>query len=221
MIKIDVSDKIKAVCPGFSFAAIECDVQNTEYDRELWNEIDLLSSELKATYKMGDIKNRPTILATREVYKKLGKEPNRYRPSGEALTRRIIRGMELYQISTLVDIINLFSLKSGYSIGGFDADKIEGDLVLGVGEAEEEFEAIGRGLLNIENLPVYRDSVGGIGTPTSDEERTKISLDTKRLLMIINGYSGFEGLSETVDYSVKMLEKYASATNVEVWLYHP
>lgn len=144
-------------------------------------------------------------METREVYKKLGKDPNRYRPSAEALLRRIVRGIPLYQINTLVDLINLVSMKTGYSIGGFDADKIEGDLVLGVGKAGEKFEAIGRGLLNIEGLPVYRDNVGGIGTPTSDEERTKITLETTNLLMIINGYSGKSGLEEATEYAKRLL----------------
>lgn len=79
----------------------------------------------------------------------------------------------------------------GYSIGGFDADKIVGDaLVLGIGKAGEPYEGIGRGELNIEGMPVYRDAVGGIGTPTSDNERTKLELGTTHLLTIINGYSG-------------------------------
>ena len=64
----------------------------------------------------------------------------------------------------------------------------------GVGREGEIYHGIGRGELNIAGLPVYRDAVGGVGTPTSDEERTKIGLDTTHLLMIINGYSGLEGL---------------------------
>lgn len=119
----------------------------------------------------------------------------RYRPSAEALRRRLMRGIALYQIDTLVDLINLVSLRTGYSIGGFDADKIQGtDLKLGVGRAEEPFEGIGRGVLNIEGLPVYRDAVGGISTPTSDNERTKMDLGTQHILAIVNGYSGQEGL---------------------------
>ncbi len=102
-------------------------------------------------------------------------------------------------------------MKSGYSIGGFDADKIEGDLVLGVGKADEKFEAIGRGLLNIEGLPVYRDNIGGIGTPTSDEERTKITLETTNLLMIINGYSGKERLPEVTEYAKGLLSSFCEA----------
>ena len=86
-----------------------------------------------------------------------------------------MRGIPLYQIDTLVDLINLVSLRTGHSIGGFDTDKIQGThLELGIGKAGEPFEGIGRGVLNIEGLPVYRDSFGGIGTPTSDHERTKM-----------------------------------------------
>ena len=152
------------------------------------------------------------IQATREAYKRCGKDPSRYRPSAEALCRRILKGSPLYQIDTLVDLINVVSIASGYSIGGFDADKIEGDtLTLGIGRAGEPYEGIGRGELNIEGMPVYRDARGGIGTPTSDNERTKLTLQTTRLLTIINGYSGEEGLREAGDYMQELLRRYAGS----------
>ena len=140
-------------------------------------------------------------MATRNLYKALGKDPNRYRVSSEALCRRVVKGMDLYRIDTLVDLINLVSMVSGYAIGGFDADKIVGDNVtLGVGEQDEKFEGIGRGLLNIEGLPVYRDAIGGIGTPTSDEERTKITLATTHLQMQINAFAKEMPLDATIDW---------------------
>ena len=83
----------------------------------------------------------------------------------------------------------------------------------------KKFEGIGRGLLNIAGLPVYRDEVGGIGTPTSDEVRTSISPETKNILVIINGYSGLEGLQEAIDYTVDLLKKYAEATSVTSAIY--
>lgn len=215
MRNIIISNQIATVCPEFHVAAIACEVRNSPYNAGLWEEIDAFYTHFASTHKMVEINQRPAIYATRQIYKKLGKDPNRYRPSAEALCRRILKGQELYRINTLVDLINLVSLKTGYSIGGFDNTKIQGDLILGVGEAGEKFEAIGRGLLNIEGLPVYRDEVGGIGTPTSDEERTKITSDTTHLLMLINGYSGKEGLQEAVDYSVELLKKYAEARNIE------
>ena len=116
------------------------------------------------------------------------------------------------------DIINLVSIRSGYSIGGFDADKIVGGLELGVGKEGEIYHGIGRGELNIAGLPVYRDGVAGVGTPTSDEERTKIEMSTTSLLMILNGYSGKEGLLEAGGYSVDLLKRYVSAVNVEAEL---
>ena len=104
-------------------------------------------------------------------------------------------------------------MRTGYSIGGFDADKIQGtDLCLGVGHAEEPFEGIGRGVLNIEGLPVFRDAVGGIGTPTSDNERTKMDVGTRHILAIINGYDGnLERLQEAALMTQELLQKYASS----------
>ena len=191
MYNITVSEEIKRACPVFKGAAVYAEVTNTTFCKELWDEINAFTHELTATTQADDIKLQPAIAATREVYKRCGKDPSRYRPSAEALRRRLMRGLELYRIDTLVDLINLVSLRTGYSIGGFDADKIQGNsLELGIGRAEEPFEGIGRGVLNIEGLPVYRDSAGGIGTPTSDNERTKMGLETRHILAIVNGYSG-------------------------------
>lgn len=215
-MNISVSEQIYQACPRLRLGIISCDVVNTPSDEALWEEIAAEEESLRLSMRMEEIARRIPIYETRQAYKKLGKDPNRYRPSAEALCRRILKGYPLYKIDTLVDLINLVSIRTGYSIGGFDAGKIKGDLILGVGQADELFNGIGRGPLNIEGLPVYRDEQGGIGTPTSDEERTKIDLSTTKLLMIINGYSGEEGLMEAVAYAKDLLEKYATARNIQI-----
>ena len=215
-MNISVSEQIYQACPRLRLGIISCDVVNTPSDEALWEEIASEEESLRLSMRMEEIARRIPIYETRQAYKKLGKDPNRYRPSAEALCRRILKGYPLYKIDTLVDLINLVSIHTGYSIGGFDAGKIKGDLILGVGQADELFNGIGRGPLNIEGLPVYRDEQGGIGTPTSDEERTKIDLSTTKLLMIINGYSGEEGLMEAVVYAKDLLEKYATARNIQI-----
>ena len=189
-MKIEISPKIHEACPQLALAIIRCEVKNSVTSQDLWTEMEAEIEKFRATHLLEDINKRPQIAETRKIYKALGKDPNRYRPSAEALCRRIVRGIPIYQVSTLVDIINLVSIRSGFSIGGFDIEKIQGNIVLGVGTANDEFEAIGRGLLNVEGLPLYRDERGGIGTPTSDNDRTKISENTTNLLMIINGYNG-------------------------------
>lgn len=221
MIHVSISEEIAKACPDLHVAVVECDVVNTVSDEQLWKEITEVETHIRTTCKLEDINKFPPIQATRQAYKRLGKDPNRYRPSAEALRRHILRELPLYKIDTLVDIINLLSIQSGYSIGGFDAGKIDGDLVLGVGREGEIYHGIGRGELNIAGLPVYRDNQGGVGTPTSDEERTKIDMNTGKLLMIINGYSGKDGLQEALTYGVSLLTRYVSTTNLEMELITP
>lgn len=215
MYTITVSKEIKEACPVFVGAAVYATVKNSTYNKGLWEEINVFTRELTSTAQLEDIKKQPVIVATREAYKRCGKDPGRYRPSAEALRRRLMRGIELYQIDTLVDLINLVSLRTGHSIGGFDADKIQGThLELGIGKVDEPFEGIGRGELNIGGLPVYRDAIGGIGTPTSDNERTKMGLETTHILAIVNGYNGTEGLKEAAEMIEDLLEKYGEADEV-------
>ena len=217
-IKFDkeFTDKIS----NFRVLKVEAEVVNAPTPDELWQEIQNVGNEIRTSLQLADINKRPAISGTRKAYKALGKDPNRYRPSAEALCRRLVKEMELYRIDILVDLINLISIKSGYSIGGFDIDKISGNTItLGVGHKEDIYEAIGRGTLNIEGLPVYRDTIGGIGTPTSDVDRTKLTIGTKRLLMTINIYETEMPIEDVKQLTIGLLEKYANATNIKTSLY--
>lgn len=220
-MNIIVSEEIEKVCPGFVGAAVEADVVNSEYNAELWAEINDLGEKYKAEYTTETVKTISGIEATRRVYRACGKDPSRYRPAAEALIRRMLQGKELYQIDTLVDLINLASIAFGYSIGGFDADKFVGDtLTLGIGREGEPYEGIGRGMLNIAGLPVYRDAEGGVGTPTSDNERTKIELSTRHVLVLVNGYDGNEvQVKANAEYIIRLFEKYAQGKNCAFSIY--
>jgi len=214
MKKITIPPPILEAAPKYRIMALTCSLCNTDLDEALWQEIEAETELFRQRYVVEDINKLPGIYEMRQLYKKLGKDPNRYRPSAEALCRRILKDKSLYRINTLVDIINLISIHTGYSIGGFDYEKISGDLKLGVGEAGEKFEAIGRGFLNIDGLPVYRDELGGIGTPTSDEERTKIDLGTRKLLMIINSSDGDDGFQDALNLTKRLLFKYVNANDL-------
>ena len=133
------------------------------------------------------IKQWPSIREARRVYKALGKDPSRYRPSAEALLRRVVSGKSLYRINNAVDLLNLVSLESGYSIGGYDADRISGGIRLQRGGIEP-YEAIGRGALNVEALPVLYDDQGPFGSPTSDSVRTMVRSETRRFLWVVFGF---------------------------------
>ena len=222
-MEIIVSKEIETVCPTFVGACVEAQVVNTPYCQELWDEIHEWRKKYKATLTTESLKEMSGIAATRKVYRACGKDPSRYRPASEALIRRMLQGKALYQIDTLVDLVNLASIAYGYSIGGFDADKFEGNtLTLGVGKAGEPYEGIGRGTINIEGLPVYRDQIGGVGTPTSDNERTKMELKTTHLVVLINGYDGSEDqVRANAEFIQTLLRKYCQSDGGHYFLYHP
>ena len=211
-----IDKRIVDVRPGMRVGLIRANVQNTPTGDELWQELELAARDVVSRYELLEINKRPAVAATRRVYKHFGKDPNRYRVASEALCRRLIRGLGIYRLTTLVDLINLVSIRSGYPISALDADKLEGDsLSLGIGEEGEYYEGIGRGQLNIAGMPVYRDAKGGVATPTSDEERTKITELTTRVQININGYAEEMPMAECVDWVVALLKKYAMATDIE------
>jgi len=219
--KVIVSDEIAEVCPEFVGACLEAYVVNSPYSEPLWKEIHELEEQLRQQLTTESVKELPSIAATRAIYKKCGKDPSRYRPASEQLIRRMLQGKELYQIDTLVDLINLASIAYGYSIGGFDADKFMGNtLTLGIGREGEPYEGIGRGMLNIAGLPVYRDAQGGVGTPTSDNERTKITMQTTHLVVLINGYDGNEQrVVDNACYIQQLLRQYAQSDGGTITVY--
>lgn len=220
-MEVIVSKEIEVVCPNFVGACVEAKVKNTPYCQPLWDEIHLLGEKFRAELTTDSLKEMSGIAATRRVYRACGKDPSRYRPASEALIRRMLQGKALYQIDTLVDLINLASIAYGYSIGGFDADKFVGDtLTLGVGKKGEPYEGIGRGAINIEGLPVYRDAEGGVGTPTSDNERTKIDLNTTHLVVLINGYDGNEeNVRQNAAFIQSLVKKYCESDGGNYFIY--
>ena len=220
-MKVVVSQEIEQICPEFVGACVEADVVNTPYSDALWQEIETLCDKLRQELTTETLKEITSIAATRRVYKACGKDPSRYRPASEALIRRTLQGKALYQRDTLVDLVNLASIAFGYSIGGFDADRFVGDtLTLGIGREGEPYEGIGRGMINIHGLPVYRDAEGGVGTPTSDHERTKMTLDTRHLVVLINGYDGNEQrVRENAEYIQELLRRYAESNGGTYYIY--
>jgi DNA/RNA-binding domain of Phe-tRNA-synthetase-like protein len=215
MIEVSVRPEIKELFPEALYGIIYCEVQNSSFNSDLWQEIKIIEEEIKHKYTLDSIREQINISTTRIAYKAFGGDPNRYRPSADSLYRRIVKGNGLYQINTLVDVINMISLKTGYSIGGFDLEKVEGKVELGIGRKNEAYEGIGRGELNIEGLQVLRDEQGPIGTPTSDHVRTSVQLEIRLFYMHINAYSGLNNLQQAISLAEETLRRFVSAKNIE------
>ena len=160
----------------------------------------------------------PAIAAARRAFKALGKDPSRYRVSSEALMRRLAQDKVLYRINTVVDTNNLVSLHTGLSAGTYRVEALAAPLVLRKGGAGETYEAIGRGPFNLESLPVLADARGPFGSPTSDSERSMITLDAEQVLMVLYAFGNGSGLARALEFAADCLTSYCDAREVETAL---
>ena len=216
--EISIHPALKARAPNLVLGCISARVSIEKYNEALWREIDNHLAHLTTTIKPEQINSIPQIAAMRQAYKALGKDPSRYRGSAEALLRRVLSGKGLYQINSVVDINNLVSLESLNPAGTYDLEKITPPIELRIGAAGESYNGIGKDLINIESLPVFADATGPFGSPTSDSERAMVSLETRRVLMVVFSFNGSEGLERWVQRASELLLRYSSGEEIETFL---
>ena len=123
--------------------------------------------------------------AVRTMYKRVGLDPTKTRPSSEALLRRVRKGDELPRINSLVDVINWCSLETRLPFGLYDADRIEGDVVLRLGRDGEGYAGIRKDTVHVAGRLTLADALGPFGNPTSDSARTMVTTSTTRALVVI------------------------------------
>lgn len=199
---------------------IRCKVKVEESSKELLQEIDDFSKKLQDTIqKVPDIPKREQIAVTRRAYRAFGKEPSRYRSSAEAMCRRIVQGKGLYHINNVVDCGNLFSIKTGYSLGIYDAEKVGEKLIWRVAPEGTCYKGIGKDEINVEFLPVLEDEKGPFGNPTSDSVRTRVTEETREILAVVFGFAETTGGIETeVTELFEMFQKYCYTGDGDLWV---
>src|SRR5712691_2487842 len=183
-------------------------------DAALQAEADAYAEQLRHRYggvKSGDV---PGTADARALYKALGLDPTKTRPSSEALLRRVLKGEALYRINTLVDAMNLCSLRSQLPFGLYDLDRIEPPVVLRKGSPGESYEGIRKAAVNVEGRPVLADARGAFGNPTSDSARTMVTLQTRAALVTVYAPSSFNEarLAEILKETEATLTRYCGGT---------
>src|SRR6185436_6715464 len=150
----------------------------------------------------------------RALYKALGLDPTKTRPSSEALLRRVLKGEALYRINTLVDAMNLCSLRAQLPFGLYDLDRVEPPVVLRKGQAGESYEGIRKAEVNVDGRPVLADARGAFGNPTSDSARTMVTLDTRAALVTVYAPASFveARLADVLKDTETTLTRYCGGT---------
>ncbi len=181
-----------------------------ERDDALQAEVDGACRELKSRYGDGKSAEVPGAADARALYKALGLDPTKTRPSSEALLRRALKGEPLYRINTLVDALNLCSLRAQLPFGLYDRDKLVPPIVLRRGGAGESYEGIRKGPVHVEARPVLADAAGPFGNPTSDSARTMITLEARSALIVVYAPAAYSlaRLGEVLDASAATLVRF-------------
>jgi DNA/RNA-binding domain of Phe-tRNA-synthetase-like protein/ureidoglycolate hydrolase len=175
----DLVGKLRIACLAFDRLTVG------ESPAALGEEGDRLAQDLVRQYGQEAPGDVAALKPVRDLYKGLGIDPTKTRPSSEALLRRVLAGKPLYRINSLVDALNLCSLRTLVPFGAYDRARIAGPLVVRTGHAGEGYEGIGRGRISVEGRPVLADREGAFGNPTADSLRTRIVPGTTRALVVL------------------------------------
>jgi DNA/RNA-binding domain of Phe-tRNA-synthetase-like protein len=123
--------------------------------------------------------------AVRMMYRRIGLDPTKNRPSSEALARRVRRGESLPRVNSLVDVCNWCSLELGVPYGLYDADRLRGEIELRLGRPGEEYAGIRKDVVHVDGRMTLADGEGPFGNPTSDSARTMVTTGTSSALAVI------------------------------------
>ena len=123
--------------------------------------------------------------AVRTMYKRVGIDPTKTRPSNEALLRRVRKGDTIPRINSLVDIVNWCSLEFQLPYGLYDLSKINGPVTIRLGADGESYPGIRKDDVNVSGRITVADATGAFGNPTSDSARTMVTTATTDALVVI------------------------------------
>jgi DNA/RNA-binding domain of Phe-tRNA-synthetase-like protein len=185
------------------------DIHNEKENERIEQLREAVYQEVKTKHNIETLKDNPTVRAFRDFYWKLGIDPTKTRPSGEALLRRVLHGDELPRISAVVDAYNLASTKTILPISGFDVDLLNQPFHVRFAKNGETFTGIGmdKPITLTEQMLVLADQKQVLCIyPYRDTDLTKITMQTRNAMIIVYGVPGIDeqvlkGAAETtLDY---------------------
>jgi DNA/RNA-binding domain of Phe-tRNA-synthetase-like protein len=160
------------------------DVDPTVASPAFERDLEALCSRLRGAYRnpaSAGQRNAPV----RTLYRAVGIDPTKHRPSSEALLRRVLTGKTLYRVNSVVDAANLWSLGAALPVGLYDADHLAGEIRARLGGAGEGYVGIGKGRINLEHRLMLCDEAGPFGNPSSDSWRARVRDETRRIFFVI------------------------------------
>ena len=151
----------------------------------LRNELVGVAGRLAQHLTVESLAQDQTARAVRAMFRDWGLDPSKYRPSSEALLRRIAQGKGISFVSNVVDIVNLGSIETGWPYGCYDRGRVSAPVEFRLGLPGETYHGIGRRVWHLAGRPVLADAEGPFGSPISDSTRTMVTEETRSLAVVI------------------------------------
>jgi DNA/RNA-binding domain of Phe-tRNA-synthetase-like protein len=209
--------QIRIELPGVRLGVVEADgVSVVLVDAGLAQLMDEVCDRKRREFTVETLAEAEEIRAVRAMFRGWGMDASKYRPSSEALLRRVVQGKGLYRVSNVVDIGNLGSIESGLPYGCYDRGRIHPPIVLRHGSAGEAYEGIGKRVWHLEGRPVLSDAEGSFGSPISDSTRSMITESARDILIVIYAPAGAadKAMGNAVAHASDRLLQFAGASAV-------
>jgi len=186
MMEITVQDQLKQLIPEFKIAIVHYqDIQVGDSPQMLKGRLQLFQESLFFDYEDKKVTEIPAILEWRKIFKSIGTDPNRYRPSNEALYRRVQKQQFLQPVNSAVDLNNFLSLQYRIPLGIYDLDKLSGHITIKIGSEDDSYIAINEREVQLTKKLISSDNEGAFGGPYVDSKRSAVSTATTNALHII------------------------------------
>jgi len=154
-------------------------------DPGLAQRMDEVCERKRREFTVESLAEAEPVRAVRAMFREWGMDPSKYRPSSEALLRRVVQGKGLYRVSNVVDAGNLGSIETGWPFGCYDRSRIHPPIVFRHGAAGERYEGIGKQTWHLEGRPLLADAEGPFGSPISDSTRSMITESATDILVVM------------------------------------
>ena len=183
--------EIRIELPDVKLGVVEAeDLRVAPADEGLTRLISETCERKRREFTLESLAEAEPTRAVRSMFRACGVDPSKYRPSSEALLRRVVQGKELYLVFNAVDIGNLGSIENAWPYGCYDRARIRPDVVFREGAPGERYEGIGKRTWHLEGRPVLADAEGPFGSPISDSTRSMITESARAILTVIYAPAG-------------------------------
>jgi DNA/RNA-binding domain of Phe-tRNA-synthetase-like protein len=194
--------EINIKLPAVKLGTIEADaVRVAPSDQALAQLMDEVCERKRREFTLESLADSKPVRDVRAMFREWGMDPSKYRPSSEALLRRVVQGKGLYRVSNVVDVGNLGSIETGWPFGCYDRSRIQQPIEFRHGVAGESYEGIGKQTWHLQGRPLLADSQGPFGSPISDSTRSMIRESAKDILIVLYVPAG------TIDVSLEVAIK--------------